>query len=558
MSLSAPGIGSNLDVNGIVTRLMDAERRPVKALDVREAGLQTEITAFGTLKSSLATFQTAAQALNDASRFQAMSATPSDSDVLRASASSTAAPGTHTVEVTQLAQAQKLAAAGQSSTSTAIGSGTLTFDFGTIADPGATFNATTGKYGAGATFTSDGSASKTVVIGSTGNTLDGIRDAINNANIGVTASIVNDGSGAPYRLALSVNDSGAAHSVKISVSGDTALSNLLSHDPTGAQALFETVTARNALLKVDGIAVSRSTNAAENTIPGLTLNLYKTGTSTVDIARDSSTVKASVETLVNAYNALNKNLSELTAYNATTKKGGVLLGNAAVRTIQTQLRAALSAPISGLSGSLTSLTDVGIGFQKDGTLALDSATFNTAITAHFDDIAAIFAAVGKPSDSQISFVAASPGTEPGAYAVNVTALASSGGSAAGSIGGIGADGSDQLLTAGPGSGAQGLQIRINGGATGDRGTITFTQGYAFRLDRVIESFLSPSGALAASTEDLGKGVKDIANRRAAMNQRLESVERRYRAQFAALDQLMSNMQSTSNFLLQQLNNTPKK
>ena len=290
MAISAPGIGSNLDVNNIVSQLMALERRPLQALDRKEATFQAQLSAFGTLKSALSTFQSAAAGLNDGSKFQAYKTTVGDSGIATASAANSAVPGSYALEVTQLAQAQKLVALGQASASAAIGTGTLTFEFGTIG--GGTFDAQTGKY-TGATFSANGAGAKTVTIGASNNTLAGIRDAINAAKIGVTASIINDGSGTPYRLALSVNDPGQAKSLKISVAGDAALSTLLANDPAATQQLAETATARNAQLKIDGVAITKTTNTISDAIEGVTLNLLKTNVgsaTTVTVVRDSATI----------------------------------------------------------------------------------------------------------------------------------------------------------------------------------------------------------------------------------------------------------------------------
>ena len=208
MAIASPGIGSNLDVNSIISQLVNLERRPIAVLDRREAGVQARITAFGTVQGALSSFQTAARGLSDAGRFLAFRATSGDSAVATITASAQATAASFSLDVTTLAQAQKLTAAGQTSSSAAIGNGTLTFDFGTIS--GGTFNSATGKY-SGAGFASNGSGIKTLTIDSSNNSLQGIRDAINGAQIGVTATLVNDGDPtAPHRLVLSSNNLGVA------------------------------------------------------------------------------------------------------------------------------------------------------------------------------------------------------------------------------------------------------------------------------------------------------------------------------------------------------------
>ncbi|MDH4284429.1 MAG: flagellar hook protein, partial [Gallionellaceae bacterium] len=213
-----------MDVNSIVSQLMTVEQRPLLALARKEASYQAQLSAYGSIKGALSSFQSAVSGLSNASRFQGLTATSSDTSIITASAASSAVAGAYSIDaITSLAQAQKLAAAGQASSTAAIGTGTLTFDFGTIS--GGTFSSVTGKY-TGATFTSSGAGTKTVTIDATNNSLQGIRDAINAAKIGVTATIVNDGGASPYRLALSSDSIGKTNSIKISVAGDAGLSSL--------------------------------------------------------------------------------------------------------------------------------------------------------------------------------------------------------------------------------------------------------------------------------------------------------------------------------------------
>lgn len=424
---------------------MAIERQPLTALDSKEASYQAKLTAYGTLSSALSTFQTAVAGVNDAGKFNALKATPADATVVTASASSTAVPGSYSLEVAQLAQAQKLVSTGQASSTSAIGTGTLTFDFGTIS--GGTFDTGTGKY-TGASFTSNGSGSKTVIIDSSNNTLTGIRDAINSANIGVTATIINDGSGTPYRLALTSNTTGAANSIKIS-GGDVGLSALLGHDPANdtGQNLSQTVTAQNAAFKVDGVSVTKSSNTASDVIQGVTLNLLKTNVgspTTISVARDTATVKSSVDAFVKAYNDINKTLSDLSAYNSTTKQAAVLQGDSTVRSIQYRLRSTLNTALAG-NASYTSLSQIGITFQKDGTLAVDSAKLQSAIDTNAADIAGVFAAAGKATDSLVSYASSTTNTKAGTYAVSVSQMATQGNSVGSGAAGLTIDATNNTL-----------------------------------------------------------------------------------------------------------------
>lgn len=418
---------TNIDVASIVSQLMTVEQRPLTLLATKEASYQAKLSAIGTVQGALSNFQSAVSGMSNASIFQTLTAAPSDSTALSATAASTATAGNYTLDITSLAQAQKLVAAGQVSSTASIGTGastTLTFDFGSIT--GGTFNAASGTY-TGAAFTSNGSGTKTVSIDATNNSLQGIRDAINSANIGVTAAIINDGSGTPYRLALASSAPGSSNSLKISVAGDAALSTLLAQDPAATQNLSETATAQNANFKVNGVAVSKTSNTVTDVIQGVTLNLLKPTASSVSlsIARNAAGIQSSVAAFVKAYNDLNTTLRSVSSYDATTQKAAVLLGDAAVRAIQSQIRAALNNPVSG-AGALTNLSQIGVSFQKDGSLALDSTKLSAAINSNPNDIAALFATVGKASDSLISYSSAATSTQPGNYAVNISQLATQG------------------------------------------------------------------------------------------------------------------------------------
>lgn len=444
MGLSSAGIGSNLPIENIITQLMTFEQRPLQLLDQKVAGFQAKLSAMGTLKSAFATFQTAAKGLADISKFQALSTTVGDATVASATAGTSAAVGSYALEVTQLAQAQKLATSGQASASATIGGGTISFDLGTIS--GGSFDSATGKY-TGAGFASSGAGIKTVTIDPSNSSLAGIRDAINKAGVGVTASIVNDGSATPYRLVLTETATGKANSLKISVAGDTGLQNLLSHDPAGAQAMTETVKAQNAEFRLDGIAISSATNSVTNVIDGVTLNLAKTNLgspTTVAVARDTKTVAESVGKFVSAYNAITKTLNDLSAYNPTTRKGAVLTGDATVRSMQSQLRSLLGSPVANGGTGFTMLSDIGVTV-KAGVMAVDDAKLQKAIANNFNDIAGLFASTGKPSDSLVSFTGATDKTVAGTYAVDITRAAARGSMAGAAAAGLVIDAGNNTL-----------------------------------------------------------------------------------------------------------------
>lgn len=369
--LSTPGIGSGLDINGLVAKLMEVEQAPVKALNTREAGFQAKLTAYGSLKGALSAVQSTAKALTLAATFTGRTAGVSDATVLSASAGTTAAAGVYSVAVTQLAKYHAV----RSNTDYAATSDT--FSTGTLAI----------KVGAGATVN--------VTIDSGNNTLAGIRQAINDANAGVTAAIINDGS--TNRLVLTSKTLGSSGAITVTASdsgsgGTHALAGL------GSAALVATQAADDAQFSVNGFAVTRSSNTVSDVVDGLTLNLAKVGSANVTVSANTGATTAAINAFVKAYNDTVKQLQSVSAYNAATRTASVLTGDSAVRSIASELRTLAQGTVSGVGGGVTTLSSIGIALQKDGTLLADSSKLAAALADPAKDVAALFSstAVGNP------------------------------------------------------------------------------------------------------------------------------------------------------------------
>mgnify|MGYP003365017554 CR=1 FL=1 len=425
MAVSSIGVGSGLPLDELLTNIMAAESQPLTLMAKKEASYQAKLSAYGNLKGALATFQTAMAALGKSSTFENLQTTIADKTIFTATATNKAASGTYQVNVTQMAQAHSISSAGQTSKTALIGSGadtTLTFQFGTIS--GGTL--TNGAY-TGATFTQDANQKTgTVVIKNGDNSLQGIRDAVNAANIGITATLVSDGSATPDHLIFTSNKTGVESSMKIDVSGDATLQGILAYDPAGTQTLKQTSVAQNTQLTVNGFFVNSPTNEVKEAVQGVTLNVIKTGTTSMVLAKDTAAVETSVNSFVKAYNDLTKTFKSLTSYDATSKTGGLLVGDSTARTIQDQIRNTLSSALSGLSNSNMSLPQIGVAFQKDGTLAVDSVKLQKAMDTNYGDIAGLFATVGKTTDSLINFTSSTAATKAGSYDIEVTKLATRG------------------------------------------------------------------------------------------------------------------------------------
>lgn len=425
MAITSSGVGSGLDISGIISQLMTVEQQPLTVLNTKEFGLQSKLSALGTLKGALSQFQTSVKTLTNPKQFDQISSSVSDSTIATVSTTSGAQLGSFSLEVSQLATGHKVNSGVFSKTSDAVGTGKLSIQLG--------------AYTEGVFSANPDQSVMSVTIDSTNNSLAGVRDAINQASGKVTASIVNDGTG--NRLVLSSKDTGTANSIKITVEDDdstntdaSGLSQLAfdSGSAIGAgQNMSELQTAKNALMKIDGLTVSKSSNTVSDAVEGVTLTLSKITTTpvTVSVARSSSTVSAAIQSFVKSYNDLSSTLTELGhySYDSSTKQKdvGALQGERSLRSVQTQLRNVLGGVLEG-GGSYARLSDVGITFNKDGTLALDSSKLDTAIKDNYSSVATLFAANASPTDSKVSYVSATDFTKAGTYAINVTQLATKG------------------------------------------------------------------------------------------------------------------------------------
>lgn len=425
-SISVGGLGSGLDINGLLDQIVEAERAPIEnRLNLQEAELQAELTAFGSLKSAVSSFQSSLGSLKSSSTFTSTLANVGNPDLLTAYASSIAEAGSYSVEVANLAQSHSLASIAFDSLDDVIGSGTLTFNFGTT-----TYTEAPLAY---SFIDNPDRSSESIVIDNTNNSVQGIRDAINDADIGITASIVDNGTG--YRLLITSDQAGFDNSVQIVVDeggavedneDDTGLSQLaFNSDATNAE---QTQAAQDAEIFVNGLQIFRETNTVAGAIHGVTLNLLAIdpGQPTqISISRNNADAESNIANFVNAYNDLVNTVNGLTEYDPDAGVGGILQGDSAARNILNQIRRELGNSIANGS-AYTSLASIGITTNNDGTLGLDSNKLASSIQDDVDAVASLFYATATATDSGVSYLDNSSVTQEGTYAVNITTLATQG------------------------------------------------------------------------------------------------------------------------------------
>ena len=662
-TITAPGIGSGLDINGLVTQLLAAEAEaPSIRLDKTEAGLQVKLSGYGSIKGSLSALQSSLSALQNPSSFQGRTIASSDTDVLTVTSNGQVGKANYDIDVTTLAETHKLstdptlANAQFTDVTDVLGTGTLTFKFGTN-----NYNSGTDTY-SGFTQNPDQST-KTVTI--TDGSLEGVRDAINQADIGATASLVFDGEF--YRLAVTSDTTGEANGLQITVDDDdlddsnaSGLS-LLSFNEASTN-IAQTAAAVDAAFTINGIAITSASNTVTTAIESATINLKQVGSADVNVSLDKGAVSSAINSFVSSYNGFVDLTNQLTEYNPETQVAGTLNGDAITRGITNTVRRLISDPVGEVGETLTILAEIGVTTDsKTGRLNIDSATLNKKLESDFDRFASLFSAHGVTTDAGVTFTGSTNNTQVGEYNVNITTAASRGalvGSAAanltiatgsndglalkidgiqatinltagtytaselaaelqskindastfsnsgvsvrvtesggvfsiesqrygsvskveitggtgmtdlvgggatstsgtdvaGTIGGVVANGNGQLLT-GTGN-ANGLILSVTGNTLGTRGSVDFNRGYADRLGSYLDDILKSDGLLSSTSDSLKSRIERVEEDREALGLRLVSIEKRLRAQFSAMELIVSQLTNTSNFLTQQLESLP--
>ncbi|MDH3532690.1 MAG: flagellar filament capping protein FliD [Gammaproteobacteria bacterium] len=452
-SIVSTGIGSGLDIAGIVQQLVVAEGQPVETrISQQEARAQAKLSAFGSLKASLADLRDKLDTMKDLDQFLARKANSSNEEYFTVSADTNAVPSSFAIEVVQLAQAQKLTSGAFTDSDAVVGTGTLTIQMGI-----------------------QGVA---IDINAENNTLAGIRDAINasTGNPGIAASIVNADSGS--YLILTADTTGAANTIKITQSGGDGGLSALEYDPPTSTSLTETIAAQDGLIRIDGFDIVSDTNTFAGAVQGVTINaLQETAGSeeSLTVVNDQDATRQLVTDFVESYNSLVDTFDALTDYNAEAESAAPLLGDATVRGVRDQIRRELSVAVGETNATFTTLRDVGIEVQLDGKLQINDDELSVVLAEDFVNFGQLFANA---------------------------------------------------------------------------------DGFAVRLHDLTDGYLQTDGIIDARTRGLTSTIDSIADQRDALNERLASLETRLLRQFNALDSLLGQLSSTSNFLSQQLNSLP--
>jgi len=468
-TITSLGSGSGLELESLVTKLMAAESVSLTTLQAKQTSYETKISAMGSLRSVLSSLQTAASNMVPATlqstsdKFGTYTATLANTSVATATASSGAVAGSYSLEVSHLAQGQRLtSAAVSSSSSITTNGGTLTLSLGSM-------NSTTGLY--------EADASRTYNISlSAGATLSDLRDAINDSDAGVTASIINGTAGSQLVLtgpegANSIMRLSSSTTVDPDTSVETNDISGFNYDPdvSTSQDMAQSVEALDAEFTLNGIAATSHSNKVSDVLDGVTLELTGTNigsATTLKITEDFSTkLTESLQAFVTAYNTAYSTMSSLGAYNTETQVAGALQGNSTLRLAMTQIRQNIFGTTSGnASSAYQTLSNIGVSISASGTLSIDTTKLNAAIKADSSTVTDLITNVGNA------------------------------------------------------------------------------------FDNTIDNLINTDGSVTIATNGLNTTVKDLENQQTKMQDRLDAIEARYRAQFSALDTLVASLTSTGDYL----------
>lgn len=418
------GGGSGIDTRKLVNDLVSLQNAPEQQrLDRRQERLESQISDYGLLRSALAELESSVAALGSKDTFDAKSVSLPETSLLSLTElDSSAAAGTYQLKVEQTARAQSLSSTAYASADAEVGTGSLTLRFG---DWNAALDA----------FTVDADkAGATIEIDETNNTLTGLRDAINEAGIGVQASIVSDDG--QYRLQIT-SPTGATNELEIVATEEAGSPGLAAFAfNTTTQAMTQNQAGQDALIRVNGLLVARESNSVDDVIDGLSFDIFNdstTETVNITISEDRNTAETAIRDFVEAYNTFLDNVKQLTGVNDETGEFGSLYRDSMADNLVERVRRFIGATVPGIGEGFSSLANLGIETNiKDGTLEINedpdrvNTNFNAVFSNNYEMIRDLFVPQANSDNSKIQVEGFGSRTQPGDYAVEITQQATKG------------------------------------------------------------------------------------------------------------------------------------
>lgn len=360
-TISILGMGSGLQLQDILDQLKAADSAPITRLKAKQLQAKDKVAELDTLKKLLLDLKDKALTLGLSSTYLGRSVSLSDSSSVSVSATSGASTGSYNIEVVRLAQYSAWRSASGFASKDSIINGT----------------------GSTETFTYEVNGKSTSLSVASGTTLQQLAALINDDpnNPGVTASVVKDGTGAtPYKLLIQSNTLG--ESGRISITKQLTDITLAEETGTGGASL-------DAEIKIDGVSYTKGSNEITDILTGVTFTLQATGQTTLSITTDTSGIAALVKDFVTGLNEYFQEVNTNSSYDTDTGVGGSLYGVTSIQLFKSQVIESVSDKVD-VSGSITSIFDLGFEFARDGTVSINEDTLNQALSEHFNDVKSFF------------------------------------------------------------------------------------------------------------------------------------------------------------------------
>ena len=540
--LSALNAGSGLNVTQIVDALVDAERVPKQEqIDKANEKATVAISALGSLKNELSVFQTNSDAL-DGQIGLALSSSTSNVTLSRTD-SSLASEFSHTINVANIAKAQVLNfnnnGSGFSSTSADIGIDQLTLEFGTWS---------------GTSFSANSAYSSTTLSLTAGATsLSDVRDAVNNASIGVTASII-EVSDSTYSLVLKSID-GASQSLKVRSYLSSSENNILKYNPGDVGSLADTATqvvaATDANFTVDGISVTRGSNTITDLFSGVTIELSDVTSADLNTDQKISSnysetdALATLETVVSEINYLLSFLEEQSAPGANGEDGGPLHGDHFIRFTQNKIKNLTSTAIAGYDDTDIYLSNFGVVTELDGTLSIDKTRFSEYFATNPGHFAAVTTSMIRTGDAGVIGSAPTDLFTPGVYDFSL-----SGGTATLTDSSLTSDtmstGTNRYGYSNNTIGATGLLLDTT--QTDVNTNVYMGRSLLQNLSNYIDDVLMLNGDIDEKIFNLEDDIDDLVEEQEALDLQIENQRAIYVQKFTAMETAVSSFKKTGEFL----------
>ncbi len=520
------GIGSGLDITKLVTDLSNAAKAPKEALIEKRSALNAaRVSGIAEVTGAIDNFSSALSSLIAGGSLFTQP-TVSDATLLSAKALPGARIGglTAEIEVVQLARAQVLESAPLTARADPVGEGVLTL--------------------------SAGGRSAAITIDASNNSLDGLAQAINGSGLGVTASVVGDAGGA--RLVLKGATGAASAFTLTAADGTTSGLERFAYADNGSGGLNRAQAAQDALVKLDGVSVSGSSNTFNSLIPGLQIDLKRAVPGSIvaiGASRPTEAIEQGVKDFVGAYNELMALIADKTAAGAGGE-GGALRGDLGVRALQRQL-AQLPTTKLTLSGSGPhTLAEIGVRTNRDGTLSVDAPRLLRALASTPDAVEAMFNPAQFASSAAVTIKSVAGKVKPGIYTLTDLVPASGDASASGKVDGKVMSGIGGNLVAPAGSAAIGMIVGVNAAAASV--TITVEPGLGGALNSIRDALRDRTGAFATTSERLKKEASAIADDKALLEARSSKYYNQLLTNFTAMERQVSAFKATQSYLEQQV------